>query len=77
MLKVKNAHKIFRVSSNRADDRLALNGLNLHVKEGEFVTIIGGKTGGGGGLPLTHYLPNGWMVAFPSNVLLNRFANPS
>lgn len=36
------------------------------------VTIIGGKTGGGGGLPLTHYLPNGWMVAFPSNVLLNR-----
>ena len=46
MLKVKNAHKIFRVSSNRADDRLALNGLNLHVKEGEFVTIIGGNGSG-------------------------------
>lgn len=46
MLKVNNAHKIFRVSSNRADDRLALNGLNLHIKEGEFVTIIGGNGSG-------------------------------
>ena len=36
------------------------------------VTIIGGRSGGGGGLPLTHYLPNGWMVAFPSNVLFDR-----
>ena len=26
------------------------------------VTLIGGKTGGGGGQPSTHYLPNGWAV---------------
>ena len=25
-------------------------------------TLIGGITGGGGGLPCTHYLPNGWAV---------------
>lgn len=28
------------------------------------VTIIGGITGGGGGMPLSQELPNGWMVRF-------------
>lgn len=35
------------------------------------VTQIGGITGGGGGMPMTHYLPNGWIVVFPSNVLFD------
>jgi hypothetical protein len=26
------------------------------------VTLVGGRTGGGGGQPSTHYLPNGWAV---------------
>lgn len=26
------------------------------------VTLVGGKTGGGGGQPSTYYLPNGWAV---------------
>lgn len=46
MLKINNAKKIFRVSTNRLDDRLALDGLDLHIKEGEFVTIIGGNGSG-------------------------------
>lgn len=28
--------------------------------------IVGGKTGGGGGMPLSYELPNGWMVRFSS-----------
>ena len=32
---------------------------------------VGQISGGGGGLPMTHYLPNGWCVVFPSNVLLD------
>ena len=36
------------------------------------VTQIGGKSGGGGAMPMTHYLANGWLVVFPSNVLLDR-----
>ncbi|MBO7185717.1 MAG: hypothetical protein J6V59_02335 [Alistipes sp.] len=36
------------------------------------VTIIGGKSGGGGAMPMTHYLPNGWLVVFPSNMLFDR-----
>lgn len=32
------------------------------MKELPNVTLIGGRTGGGGGQPSTHYLPNGWAV---------------
>jgi C-terminal processing protease CtpA/Prc len=39
------------------------------------VTQIGGKSGGGGGMPMTHYLANGWLVVFPSNILLDRDGN--
>lgn len=35
------------------------------------VIQVGQTSGGGGGLPMTHYLPNGWCVVFPSNVLLD------
>ena len=35
------------------------------------VTQIGGISGGGGGMPMTHYLPNGWLVVFPGNVLFD------
>ena len=46
MLEVKNASKIFKVSNNHEDDRLALQNVNLFVEDGEFVTIIGGNGSG-------------------------------
>ena len=39
------------------------------VKHTDKVTQIGGITGGGGAMPMTHILPNGWFVIFPANVL--------
>jgi hypothetical protein len=39
------------------------------------VTHIGGKSGGGGGMPMTHYLSNGWLLIFPSNTLYDRDGN--
>ena len=33
------------------------------------VTQVGGRSGGGGAMPVTYYLPNGWALVFPSNVL--------
>ena len=39
------------------------------------VTHIGGKSGGGGAMPMTHYLANGWLVVFPSNALFDRDGN--
>lgn len=41
------------------------------LKHAPNVVQVGQKSGGGGGLPLTHYLPNGWLVVFPSNILLD------
>jgi C-terminal processing protease CtpA/Prc len=35
------------------------------------VTIIGDRTGGGGGLPVNAELPNGWTVRYSSSPLLN------
>lgn len=35
------------------------------------VTLVGGRTGGGAGLPSTYLLPNGWLLCCPSNVLLD------
>ena len=35
------------------------------------VILVGQITGGGGGMPMSHYLPNGWNVVFASNVLLD------
>ena len=41
------------------------------LKHAKNVTQIGGITGGGGGMPMTHFLPNGWIVYFPGNVLFD------
>lgn len=35
-------------------------------------TIVGGRTGGGGGMPLSYELPNGWMVRFSSVRMTDR-----
>ena len=44
MLKIKNLHKTFNPGTVNA--KKALDGLNFHLKEGEFVTVIGGNGAG-------------------------------
>ena len=44
MLDVKQATKVF--SAGTASEHHALNGLNLHLDDGEFVTIIGSNGAG-------------------------------
>ena len=41
------------------------------LKHAPNVTQVGSISGGGGGMPMTHYLPNGWLVVFPGNVLFD------
>lgn len=42
----------------------ATNDFIVRMKQAPNVTIIGGITGGGGGMPLSQELPNGWMIRF-------------
>lgn len=42
----------------------AANDFILKVKGLPLVTVMGDRTGGGGGLPMTSELPNGWGVRF-------------
>ena len=44
MLKIENVCKTFNPGT--VNEKVALNGLNLHLKEGEFVTVIGGNGAG-------------------------------
>ena len=44
MLKLKNLHKTFNPGTVNA--KKALDGLNFHLKEGDFVTVIGGNGAG-------------------------------
>ena len=42
----------------------ATNDFIVRMKQAPNVTVIGGITGGGGGMPLSQELPNGWMIRF-------------
>ncbi len=44
MLKLENIEKVFNAGT--VNEKKALNGLNLHLKKGEFVTVIGGNGAG-------------------------------
>ena len=44
MLKLNNIRKVFNAGT--VNEKVALNGLNLHMKEGDFVTVIGGNGAG-------------------------------
>ena len=44
MLKIENVKKIFNAGT--INEKVALNGLNLELKEGDFVTVIGGNGAG-------------------------------
>lgn len=42
----------------------ATNNFVVRMKKAPNATIVGDKTGGGGGMPLSSELPNGWLVRF-------------
>lgn len=44
MLKIQNVRKVFNAGT--VNEKVALNNLNLELKEGEFVTVIGGNGAG-------------------------------
>ena len=44
MLKVENVRKVFNAGT--VNEKVALNGLNLQLKQGDFVTVIGGNGAG-------------------------------
>ncbi len=46
----------------------ATNDFAARMKALENVTIMGDKTGGGGGLPIYNELPNGWRYRFSSTI---------
>ena len=49
----------------------ATNDFVNRMKQAPNVTIVGDKTGGGGGLPLSSELPNGWLIRFSSSPMYN------
>lgn len=49
----------------------ATNAFVGRMKDAPNAVIIGDRTGGGGGFPLSNELPNGWMVRFSSGQILN------
>ena len=49
----------------------ATNYFVMQMSEMPQVTLVGDRTGGGGGLPFTSELPNGWGVRFSASPLLD------
>jgi C-terminal processing protease CtpA/Prc len=45
----------------------ATNDFVCRMKQSPMGLIVGDKTGGGGGLPLSSELPNGWLIRFSSS----------
>ena len=60
MLKITNLQKTFNAGTVNA--KTALNGLNLHIKEGDFVTVIGGN--GAGKSTLQNAIAGVWKPDF-------------
>ncbi len=52
------------------------NAFVAYLKGLSQVTIVGDKTGGGGGLPLTSELPNGWALRFSACPMFDRHLQP-
>lgn len=59
-------------------NRMSYSATNMFVcrmKDAPLATIIGDKTGGGGGLPMSDELPNGWMVRFSASPMTDASGN--
>ena len=59
MLKINNVYKTFNPGT--INEKWGLNGLNLHLKEGNFVTVIGGN--GAGKSTMLNAVADTWPVA--------------
>ena len=60
MLKITNLKKTFNAGT--INEKVALDGLNLHLKDGDFVTVIGGN--GAGKSTLLNAICGGWKPDF-------------
>lgn len=49
----------------------AANDFTSVMKSLPNVTVVGAKTGGGGGMPFSSELPNGWAIRFSASPILN------
>lgn len=58
MLELKNIHKTFNPGT--INEKIALNGLNLSLDDGDFVTVIGGN--GAGKSTMLNAVAGTWMV---------------
>ena len=58
MLEIKNIYKTFNAGT--VNEKTALNGVSLHLKEGDFVTVIGGN--GAGKSTLLNAVAGTWPV---------------
>lgn len=66
MLKINSVYKTF--NKNSLDEHVALNSVNLHIPEGEFVTIIGGN---GAGKSTLFNAISGSMLCDSGEIILN------
>ncbi len=68
MLKIKNVTKVFNLTGNKEDTRVALDNVSLTIKDGDFVTIIGGN---GSGKSTLMNIITGVLTPENGKVLLN------
>ena len=59
MLKIDSVTKVFNAGT--VNEKVALSGLSLHLKEGEFVTVIGGN--GAGKSTMLNAIAGVWEIA--------------
>ena len=57
MLEIRNVHKTFNLGT--INEKHALNGVDLTLNEGDFVTVIGGNGAGKSTMPSP--VPGRWM----------------
>ena len=68
MIELKNLTKVFNLSSDEKDKRVALDHVNLKINDGEFVTIIGSN---GSGKTTTMNLIAGTYIPTEGDILLS------
>ena len=71
MLELKNIYKTFNPGT--INEKRALNGLNLKLNEGDFVTVIGGN--GAGKSTMLNAVAGTWPVDEGQILMLQNFLN--